>query len=56
MHGKSLFADGVFVPAHQRRIGYVPQEGALFPHLNVADNIAWGSTPAVREKRRRVGR
>ncbi len=48
MHGKSLFADGVFVPAHQRRIGYVPQEGALFPHLNVADNIAWGSTPAVR--------
>jgi iron(III) transport system ATP-binding protein len=45
---ESLFADGVFVPAHQRRIGYVPQEGALFPHLNVADNIAWGSTPAAR--------
>lgn len=29
MHDKSLFADGVFVPAHQRRIGYVPQEGAV---------------------------
>ena len=49
MHGKSLFAEGVFVPAHQRRIGYVPQEGALFPHLNVADNIAGGWTPAARK-------
>jgi iron(III) transport system ATP-binding protein len=48
MHGAPLFAEGVFVPAHQRRIGYVPQEGALFPHLNVADNIAWGWTPAAR--------
>jgi iron(III) transport system ATP-binding protein len=47
MHGAPLFADGVFVPAHQRRIGYVPQEGR-FPHLNVADNIAWGWTPAAR--------
>ncbi len=55
MHGKSLFADGVFVPAHQRRIGYVPQEGALFPHLNVADNIAWGLDASREEKRRRVG-
>lgn len=55
MHGKSLFADDVFVPAHQRRIGYVPQEGALFPHLNVADNIAWGLDASREEKRRRVG-
>ena len=28
------------LPAHKRKIGYVPQEGALFPHLNVAENIA----------------
>ena len=28
--------------SHKRKIGYVPQEGALFPHLSVADNIAFG--------------
>ena len=30
------------VPAHRRGIGYVAQDGALFPHLSVADNIAFG--------------
>ena len=30
------------VPPRRRRIGYVPQEGALFPHLDVAANIAFG--------------
>jgi molybdate transport system ATP-binding protein len=32
----------VDVPAHQRRIGYVFQEGRLFPHLSVAQNLAYG--------------
>ena len=31
-----------FVPPKRRRIGYVPQEGALFPHLTVAKNIGFG--------------
>jgi molybdate transport system ATP-binding protein len=30
------------VPAHQRRIGYVFQEGRLFPHLTVAANLDYG--------------
>jgi len=30
------------IPAHRRGIGYVAQEGALFPHLSVADNIGFG--------------
>lgn len=30
------------VPAHRRRIGLVAQEGALFPRLSVAANIAYG--------------
>lgn len=29
-------------PAHKRRIGLVFQDGALFPHLSVADNISYG--------------
>jgi iron(III) transport system ATP-binding protein len=32
----------VVLPPHKRRTGYVPQQGALFPHLNVAKNIAFG--------------
>jgi iron(III) transport system ATP-binding protein len=31
-----------FVPAHQRGIGVVAQDGALFPHLSIADNIGFG--------------
>jgi len=41
--GKQLVSfSSVHLPAHKRKIGYVPQEGALFPHLNVADNISFG--------------
>ncbi|MCX7324479.1 MAG: ATP-binding cassette domain-containing protein [Hyphomicrobiales bacterium] len=32
----------VFVPAHRRRIGYVFQEGRLFPHFSVAGNLNYG--------------
>ena len=35
-------ATGVNVPARARRIGYVFQNYALFPHLTVRDNIAFG--------------
>jgi molybdate transport system ATP-binding protein len=31
-----------WLPAHQRRVGFVPQDYALFPHLSAADNIAFG--------------
>ena len=30
------------VPAERRHIGYVPQEGCLFPHMSVAANVAFG--------------
>jgi molybdate transport system ATP-binding protein len=35
-------ARGVFVPTHQRRLGYVIQEAVLFPHLNVQRNLVYG--------------
>ena len=31
-----------FLPPEKRRIGYVAQEGNLFPHLTVAKNVAFG--------------
>ena len=31
-----------WVPPHRRGIGYVPQEGGLFPHLTVGQNVTFG--------------
>ena len=33
---------GRATPPQRRRVGYVPQEGALFPHLSVAANVTFG--------------
>jgi molybdate transport system ATP-binding protein len=43
-NGRSLFdhSQKIDIPAHQRRIGYVFQQTALFPHLSVTDNIGFG--------------
>ena len=35
-------ASGINVPPHRRRIGYVFQEGRLFPHLSVRQNLDYG--------------
>lgn len=32
----------IFVPARKRAVGYVPQDLALFPHLNVRENVLYG--------------
>ncbi len=34
--------NGLFVPVQKRRVGYVPQEGGLFPHLSVTKNLTYG--------------
>lgn len=33
---------GIFVPAHQRRVGFVFQHSALLPHLSVEQNLRYG--------------
>jgi iron(III) transport system ATP-binding protein len=35
-------SDATWVPPERRRVGIVPQEGALFPHLDVAGNVGFG--------------
>lgn len=44
LNGKTLFdaQQKINIPAHQRKIGIVPQNYALFPHLTVTENIAFG--------------
>src|SRR3954453_9039636 len=44
---------GGSIPARRRGIGFVPQEGGLFPHLSVAGNVTFG---LPRRERRDDGR
>ena len=48
---------GVSLPSQRRRVGYVPQGYALFPHLSVRANIGYGVIGVGRaERERRVAR
>jgi iron(III) transport system ATP-binding protein len=40
--GRTVAGDGTWLPPERRGVGYVRQDGALFPHLSVAGNIAFG--------------
>ncbi|MHA7290910.1 ABC transporter ATP-binding protein [Arthrobacter sp. MDT3-24] len=47
LNGTKVAGDGVWLPAHKRHVGYVAQDGALFPHLTVGQNIAFGLDTAM---------
>lgn len=44
LHGRTLTAKetGLHIPPAQRGVGYVPQDLALFPHLNAHENLHYG--------------
>lgn len=60
--GHRRVADGrrLHLPPEKRGIGYVAQEGALFPHMSVMENVLFGLPRHLRragrqDKNRRVG-
>ena len=54
--GRLLAGPGVFVAPQRRGIAIVPQDGALFPHLDVADNVAFGLPGRLRRRARHSAR
>ena len=57
LDGQAIFDSerGLNLSAQKRRVGYVPQHYALFPHLSVVDNVGFGLTRlATGARRQRV--
>jgi iron(III) transport system ATP-binding protein len=53
-NGRVLVDGTTLVPAHQRVIGFLPQNGALFPHLSVAGNIGYGLAKSLPDRAQRI--
>jgi iron(III) transport system ATP-binding protein len=51
IRGREVTGSDAFVPPEKRRVGMVFQEFALFPHINVAENVGYGVRGADRVQR-----
>ncbi len=50
--GKKLVSvSSLVLPPHKRNIGYLPQEGGLFPHLTVGENIGFALSKNSAERK-----
>jgi len=46
--GKQLVSvSSLVLPPHKRNIGYLPQEGGLFPHLSVGENVGFALSKSI---------
>jgi len=51
--GKQLVSvSSLVLPPHKRNIGYLPQEGGLFPHLNVSENVGFALAKNLKKSER----
>ena len=50
LNGRTVYSSrgGVNLPPHKRHVGYVTQDIALFPHLDVRRNVTYGQRPGQR--------
>jgi iron(III) transport system ATP-binding protein len=55
LDGETLDDGHTYLEPERRGVGYVPQEGALFPHLSVRDNVAFGLSRRERRDDRVAG-
>ncbi|MBC7907265.1 MAG: ABC transporter ATP-binding protein [Rhodospirillaceae bacterium] len=52
LNGKLVSGDGIHLPPEDRHVGFLFQDYALFPHLNVTGNVEFGLTALPKARRR----
>ena len=58
LNGRTLFDSeaGIDIKPQERRVGYLFQSGALFPHMTVEENVMAGVRGGKREEKRRIAK